>query len=87
MTYQQTVVDLRVSELMSRVEALDPELYGELSTAHCDQMSETEDRAVLFHGRQILAAIEGRGYAGDAGAANYDDDSRWVAALDGPAAQ
>jgi hypothetical protein len=78
MTYQRTENDLLIETLMKRVEALDPELAGELSNARCNGITEAEDRAVLLHGRQILAAIEGRGFGSTAGPSLYDDDSQWV---------
>ena len=79
--YQPTELDLRVSRLMERVKALDPDLGRELSNAYSDQMVEAENRAVILHGQQILAAIEGRGFGSTAGAPTFSEDSRWVPAL------
>ena len=78
MAYQRTENNLLIQRLMERVKALDPDLAGELSDARCREITEAEDRAVLLHGRQILAAIEGRGFGSTAGPSMYDDDSQWV---------
>jgi hypothetical protein len=87
MTYQPTENDLLMDTLMERVRALDPTLAGELSDARCNEISEAEDRAVLTHGRQILAVIEGRGFAGEGSVWRYEDDSTWARVLDGTVAQ
>jgi hypothetical protein len=41
-----------------------------------------EDEAVVVHGQQILAALEGRGFAGAGSRAEYDADSQWTRALE-----
>jgi hypothetical protein len=61
MTNKPTPHDRLLDKLMERVRELDPDLATELSNARCDEITEAEDRAVLTHGRQILAVIEGRG--------------------------
>jgi hypothetical protein len=79
--------DLLVEQLMKRVEALDPELAAELSNARCHEITEAEDRAVLIHGRHILAVIEGRGFNGDGNVWQYEDDSQWVRLIEGEKVQ
>jgi hypothetical protein len=81
--YQPTEADLKVSALLKRVEAFDEGLYGELSDAISDQLSEYEDRAVRQHGRQILAMIEGTTWAsaGNVSMAS-EDESTLVRLLD-----
>jgi hypothetical protein len=83
MTYQQTENDLLIEMLMDEVKALDPDLAARLSVARCNEISEAEDRAVLVHGRNILAVIEGRGYSGEGNVWQYEDDSHWTRILDG----
>jgi hypothetical protein len=61
MTYQRTENNLVVEKLMDDVEALDPDLAERLSVARCNEFTEAENRAVLVHGRHILAVIEGQG--------------------------
>jgi hypothetical protein len=78
MTYQRTENDLLVEMIMDEVKALDPVLAARLSDARCTQIGEAEDRAVLIHGRHILAVIEGRGYSGEGNVMAYEDDSQWV---------
>ena len=81
--YQRTETDLKVSALLKRVEAFDDGLYGELSNAMADQLSEYEDRAVRQHGRQILAAIEGTTWASEGNVSlASEDESTLVRILD-----
>jgi hypothetical protein len=82
MTYQRTENDLLIDQLMERVKALDPELARELSDARCNEITEAENRAVLVHGRNILAVIEGRGYSGEGNVWQYEDDSQWVGLIE-----
>jgi hypothetical protein len=76
-----TKADLRHSELLRLLEQLHPEpkaLLDELSNLIGDLWCEAETAAVILHGEQILAAIEGRGFAGTAGDSTYMDESRLV---------
>jgi len=73
-----TRADLRHSELLALLEQLHPEskaLLDELSDLIGDLWCEAETAAVVHHGEQILAVIEGRGFAGTAGPSTYMDDS------------
>lgn len=72
---------------MERVKVPDPELAAELSNARCDDITEAENRAVLIHGRHVLAVIEGCGYSGEGNVWQYEDDSRWTRFLNGEEAQ
>ena len=83
MTYQPSEAEALATTLTEHVEAtLGKEFAGRLSDAHCTTLTEHEDRAVVLHGKQILAAIEGRGFAGTAGASTYMDDSILVPLID-----
>jgi hypothetical protein len=86
MTYKPSANDLLVRQLMQRVEEIDFDLANQLSNAHGQQLVEYEDRAVLCHGRQILATIEGRGFSGEGNQVEYHHDSRWTRILDGDVA-
>jgi len=54
---------------------------AELSNARIRELCEAEDKAVILHGKQILAAIEGRGFGSTTGPSLYEDDSLIVPAL------
>jgi hypothetical protein len=78
MTYEPTETQKRVSALMERVDEFDHDLANELSDTCGDEIREAEDRAVILHGRHVLATIEGRGFGSDAGHSDYFEDSRWL---------
>lgn len=87
MTYQRTETDQLVDQLMKQVEALDPGLAGKLSDAHCDQLTQFENRAVRDHGRSILALIEGTTWAPPGcWSMAYEDESVLVQMMDSQAA-
>jgi hypothetical protein len=80
-----TRADIRRGELFDLLEVRHPESkgeLGELSDLVGETYNEGQDRAVILHGKQILAAIEGRGFADTAGTPTYDADSRLVPALE-----
>jgi hypothetical protein len=64
MAYVPSEAERTVSRMMEEVErVMGKDFAGELPNAHCDELSEYEDRAVYNHGRSILAAIDGTTYA------------------------
>jgi wyosine [tRNA(Phe)-imidazoG37] synthetase (radical SAM superfamily) len=83
MTYVRSEAERAADELMSRVhDEMGREFAGKLSDAHCRVLTEHEDAAVILHGKQILATIEGRGFGSTAGPSLYEDDSILVPALE-----
>jgi hypothetical protein len=71
-----TRADLRHSELLALLEQQHPEskaLLDELSNLIGDLWCEAETAAVVHHGEQILAVIEGRGYAGRGNTSDYEE--------------
>ena len=83
MTNVRSEAEGAAAELMARVQdEMGLDFANALSDAHGRVLKEHEDAAVIFHGKQILATIEGRGFAGTAGLSTYEDDSILVPALE-----
>ena len=83
MTYIPSEAERTTRDLMARVQdEMGLDFANALSDAHCRVLTEHEDAAVIFHGKQILATIEGRGFGSTAGYSTYEDDSVLVPTLD-----